>query len=64
MNKIIIKKLIFFVFWCATWRVMIGPRGTPLVLVFFNRYLTEGLKPKVLQSAGDEQNRKCTVLPK
>jgi len=31
---------------------MIGPRGTPLVLVFlFNLDLTEGPKPKFSQSA-------------
>jgi len=37
---------------------MIGPRGTPLVLDFFNLELTEGLKPKVLKSAGANAKQK------
>jgi len=41
---------------CATWRAMPGPCGTPLVFVFvFNR---EGLKQKVLQSAGTNAKQK------
>lgn len=38
---------------------MIGPRGTPLVF-FFNRKLTEGPMPILLQSAGTEtKQKKC-----
>jgi hypothetical protein len=39
---------------------MIGPRGTPLVLFFF---LTEGLKAKVLQSAGTNAKQKKAQGP-
>jgi len=42
---------------------MIGPRGTPLVF-FFNRYLIEGLKPKVLQSAWTNTKQKKVRGPK
>jgi len=35
-----------------------GPRGTPFVLVFFNRYLTEGLKPKTKGFINAETNAK------
>jgi len=42
---------------------MIGPRGTPLVLVFFNRYLTKRIKPKVLQSAGTNVKQKKAQGP-
>jgi len=43
----------------ATWREMIGPRGTPLVLCFFfNRKLTEGPIPIFLQSAGTNAKQK------
>jgi len=42
------------------WRVMIGSRGTPLVLCFFNGKLTKGLKSKVLQSARTNvKQKKC-----
>ena len=58
MNKIIIKnwfffkkKDFFFVVKCATWHtVRFG--------FFFNGKLTEGLKSKVLQSAGPMSNKK------
>lgn len=43
---------------------MIGPRGTPLVLVFFfNGKLTEGLKPKVLESTGTNVKQKKAQGP-
>lgn len=43
---------------------MIGPRGTLLVLVFFlNGKLTEGLKPKVLESAGTNTKQKKAQGP-
>jgi len=42
---------------------MIGPCGTPLVLVFFNGYLIEGLKPKILQSAWNNAKQKKAQEP-
>jgi hypothetical protein len=48
----------------ATWREMIGPRGTPLVLCFFfNRKLTEGPIPIFLQSAGTNAKQKKVQGP-
>jgi len=37
---------------------MIGSRGTPIVLIFFNRYLTEGLKPKIYKVQRPMSNKK------
>ena len=43
---------------------MIGSRGTPLILVFFfNWELIEGLKPKVLESAGTKAKQKKAQGP-
>ena len=46
----------------ATWREMIGPHGTPLVF-FFNRKLTEGPIPILLQSAGTNAKQKKVQKP-
>ncbi|AES99127.1 hypothetical protein MtrunA17_Chr5g0433791 [Medicago truncatula] len=47
----------------ATWCEMIGPRGTSLVLCFFNRKLTERPIPIFLQSAGTNAKQKKVQRP-
>jgi len=42
---------------------MIDLCSTPLVFVFFNRDLTEGLKPKVLQTAETNAKQKKAQRP-
>jgi len=42
---------------------MIDPRDKPLIFFFFNLDLTEGSKPKILQSAGTNAKQKKVQKP-